>query len=78
MPAPEREMSVTAAKGFVASGVHCGIRKKERRDLAIVRSLVPATGAGKGPVAALSPDGTLVALVAEQNGRARPLAVFVP
>jgi glutamate N-acetyltransferase/amino-acid N-acetyltransferase len=39
-------MSVTAAKGFVASGVHCGIRKKGRRDLAIVRSLEPATGAG--------------------------------
>ncbi len=39
-------MSVTAPKGFVASGVHCGIRKKERRDLALVRSLVPATGAG--------------------------------
>ncbi|HET7566878.1 MAG TPA: bifunctional glutamate N-acetyltransferase/amino-acid acetyltransferase ArgJ [Gaiellaceae bacterium] len=39
-------MSVTAAKGFVASGVHCGVRKKERRDLALVRSLVPATGAG--------------------------------
>ncbi len=38
-------MSVTAAKGFVAAGVHCGIRKK-RRDLALVRSLVPATGAG--------------------------------
>jgi glutamate N-acetyltransferase/amino-acid N-acetyltransferase len=37
-------MSVTAAKGFVASGVHCGIRK-ERPDLAIVRSTVPATGA---------------------------------
>ncbi len=39
-------MSVTAAKGFVASGVHCGIRKKDRLDLALVRSLVPATGAG--------------------------------
>ena len=39
-------MSVTAAGGFVASGVHCGIRKNERRDLALVRSLVPATGAG--------------------------------
>jgi len=38
-------VSVTAAKGFVAAGVHCGIRKK-RRDLALVRSLVPATGAG--------------------------------
>ena len=39
-------MSVTAAKGFVATGVHCGIRKKGRRDLALVRSLLPATGAG--------------------------------
>ena len=39
-------MSVTAPKGFVAAGVHCGIRKNGRRDLAIVRSLEPATGAG--------------------------------
>ena len=39
-------MSVTAPKGFVAAGVYCGIRKKETRDLAIVRSLEPATGAG--------------------------------
>jgi glutamate N-acetyltransferase / amino-acid N-acetyltransferase len=37
-------MSVTAAKGFVASGVHARIRK-EKRDLALVRSTVPATGA---------------------------------
>jgi glutamate N-acetyltransferase / amino-acid N-acetyltransferase len=37
-------MSVTAAKGFVASGVHCGIRKA-KPDLAIVHSLAPATGA---------------------------------
>jgi glutamate N-acetyltransferase/amino-acid N-acetyltransferase len=39
-------MSVTAPNGFVATGVHCGIRKNERRDLALVRSLEPATGAG--------------------------------
>ena len=39
-------MSITAAKGFVASGVHCGIRKKDRLDLSLVRSLTPATGAG--------------------------------
>jgi glutamate N-acetyltransferase / amino-acid N-acetyltransferase len=36
-------MSVTAARGFVASGVHCGIRR-ERADLAVVRSLPRATG----------------------------------
>jgi len=39
-------VSVTAARGFVASGVHCGIRKKDRLDLSLVRSVVPATGAG--------------------------------
>ena len=38
-------MSVTAPKGFVAAGIHCGIRKNGRRDLALVRSLEPATGA---------------------------------
>src|SRR3954469_5421176 len=37
-------MSVTAAKGFTASGVHAQIRK-EKRDLAIVRSTSPGTGA---------------------------------
>ena len=38
-------MSVTAAAGFVASGMHCGIRRK-RPDLCIVRSLEPAVGGG--------------------------------
>jgi glutamate N-acetyltransferase / amino-acid N-acetyltransferase len=38
-------MSVTAAKGFAASGVAVGIRRRDRKDLAIVRSLTPAVGA---------------------------------
>jgi glutamate N-acetyltransferase / amino-acid N-acetyltransferase len=37
-------MSVTAARSFVASGVHCGLRSSAL-DLALVRSSVPATGA---------------------------------
>jgi glutamate N-acetyltransferase/amino-acid N-acetyltransferase len=37
-------MSVTAAKGFLASGVHSGLRRSAP-DLAIVRSVAPATGA---------------------------------
>jgi glutamate N-acetyltransferase/amino-acid N-acetyltransferase len=37
-------MSVTAARGFVASGVHAGIRHS-KLDLAIVRSEAPAVGA---------------------------------
>jgi glutamate N-acetyltransferase / amino-acid N-acetyltransferase len=37
-------MSVTAAQGFVASGVHAAIRR-DSKDLAVVRSLPVATGA---------------------------------
>jgi len=36
---------VTSAQGFVASGVHCGI-KPQRKDLALVFSRVPAAAAG--------------------------------
>jgi glutamate N-acetyltransferase / amino-acid N-acetyltransferase len=45
LPALERGVSVTAAKGFVASGIHAGIRQS-KLDLAIVRSTAPAVGAG--------------------------------
>jgi glutamate N-acetyltransferase/amino-acid N-acetyltransferase len=38
-------MSVTAARGFVASGIHAGIRSS-KLDLAVVHSTVPAVGAG--------------------------------
>jgi glutamate N-acetyltransferase / amino-acid N-acetyltransferase len=37
--------AVTAAKGFVAGAVHAGIRRS-KADLAVVRSTVPAVGAG--------------------------------
>jgi glutamate N-acetyltransferase/amino-acid N-acetyltransferase len=37
-------VSVTATRGFVAAGVHCGIRRSAA-DLAVVHSLVRATGA---------------------------------
>jgi glutamate N-acetyltransferase/amino-acid N-acetyltransferase len=39
-------VSVTAAKGFAAGAVRSGIRKQDRLDLALVRSLAPASGAG--------------------------------
>jgi glutamate N-acetyltransferase / amino-acid N-acetyltransferase len=37
-------MSVTAAQGFVASGVSAGIRPSGKPDVALVRSLTPAVG----------------------------------
>jgi glutamate N-acetyltransferase / amino-acid N-acetyltransferase len=36
---------ITAAKGFLAAGIHCGI-KREKKDLALVVSEVPAVCAG--------------------------------
>jgi tRNA pseudouridine55 synthase len=39
---------------------------------------LPALGSGSTPVAAFGPDGTLVALLTEEAGQARSLAVFVP
>ena len=39
---------------------------------------LPAAGLGPGPVAAFGPDGALVALVTEEGGTAKSLAVFVP
>jgi tRNA pseudouridine55 synthase len=37
---------------------------------------LPALGSGAGPVAAFGPDGSLIALLTEEDGRARSLAVF--
>ena len=66
-------MSVTAPKGFVASAVHAGIRKNERLDLALVRSLVPATGAGMFTVNRV--QAAPVLLCKEHLGLAQPQAV---
>jgi tRNA pseudouridine55 synthase len=41
-------------------------------------SKLSATGTGPAPVAAFAPDGTLVALLTDDGGRARSLAVFAP
>jgi tRNA pseudouridine55 synthase len=39
---------------------------------------LPALGSGSSPVAAFNPDGMLVALLTEEAGQARSLAVFLP
>jgi glutamate N-acetyltransferase / amino-acid N-acetyltransferase len=65
-------MSVTAARGFVASGVRCGIRKA-KPDLAVVRSLVPATGAAM--FTANRVQAAPVVVSKEHLGLAQPQAV---
>ena len=39
---------------------------------------LPSVGLGEAPVAAFSPDGTLIAIVSEQGPVARPLLVLTP
>jgi glutamate N-acetyltransferase/amino-acid N-acetyltransferase len=66
-------MSVTTAKGFVAGAAHAGIRKEGRLDLALVRSLVPATGAGMFTVNRVQAAPVVVSR--EHLGTAQPQAV---
>jgi tRNA pseudouridine55 synthase len=48
----------------------------EARRLAHGGRLVAETAEAAGPTAAFAPDGTLIALLTEQDGQARPLVVF--
>ena len=66
-------MSVTAAKGFVAGAIGCGIRKSDRLDLAIVHSLVPATGAGMFTVNRV--QAAPVTVCKEHLAQAQPRAI---
>jgi glutamate N-acetyltransferase/amino-acid N-acetyltransferase len=67
-------VSVTAAKGFVASGVHSGLRRSVP-DLAIVRSLAPATGAAM--FTANRMQAAPVVISKEHLGLAEPQAVVI-
>jgi glutamate N-acetyltransferase / amino-acid N-acetyltransferase len=66
-------LSVTAAKGFVAGATNCGIRKENRLDLAIVHSVVPATGAAMFTVNRM--QAAPVTVSKEHLERAQPRAV---
>ena len=57
------------------------LTEDEARRLAHGGRLAPAgagapAGAKDSPTAAFAPDGTLIALLTEESGQARPLAVF--
>jgi tRNA pseudouridine55 synthase len=57
------------------------LTEEEARQVAHGRRLPSAVlghEPGAGPVAAFAPDGSLVALLTEEAGQARPVAVFVP
>jgi glutamate N-acetyltransferase/amino-acid N-acetyltransferase len=65
---------VTAAKGFAAAAVHAGIRRS-RLDLALVRSTVPAVGAGMFTANRVQAAPVLVSK--SHLARAEPQAVVI-
>jgi tRNA pseudouridine55 synthase len=70
---PVLPLAAAAAAAFPARQ----LTEPEARSLAHGGRLA-GLGQHTGPVAAFGPDGTLIALIQEQDGQARPLAVFVP
>jgi tRNA pseudouridine55 synthase len=54
------------------------LTEDEARSVAHGGRLRAWPGGTAGPIAAFAPDGSLIALLIEEAGQARPLAVFVP
>ncbi|MCW3490075.1 bifunctional glutamate N-acetyltransferase/amino-acid acetyltransferase ArgJ [Dethiobacter alkaliphilus] len=64
------EGNVTAARGFSAAGIHCGI-KKNKKDLALIYSEVPAKAAGTYTKNRFQAAPVIVSRENLQNGKAR-------
>jgi tRNA pseudouridine55 synthase len=71
----ERFEVLPLAQAAAAAFPRRDLTEDEARRLAHGGRLAP-TGAKDEPTAAFAPDGTLIALVTEESGQARPLAVF--
>lgn len=68
------EGGVCAAKGFLASGVHCGIRKnKDKKDLALIFSQKPAAAAAVYTINAVKGAPILVTKQHLQDGMAQAI-----
>ncbi|MEZ0072349.1 tRNA pseudouridine(55) synthase TruB [Planotetraspora sp. GP83] len=72
-----RECVILPMAGAVAAAFPRRDVTEEEARLVAHGGRLPATGLGPGPVGVFAPDGTLLALVEERGGAARPLAVFV-
>ena len=68
------EGGVCAAKGFLASGIHCGIRKnKDKKDLALIFSQKPAAAAAVYTINAVKGAPILVTKQHLQDGMAQAI-----
>jgi tRNA pseudouridine55 synthase len=67
-----------AAEAFPVLSLSADQAKLVSRGGRLSASVLDAGMAAEGPIAALGPDGTLLALLEPRDGDLRPLAVFVP
>ena len=72
----ERFELLALAQAAAACFPNRNLTAGEARRLAHGGRLAAADPPGAGPTAAFAPDGTLVALVVDESGQARPLVVF--
>jgi tRNA pseudouridine55 synthase len=72
----ERFEVMPLAEATAAAFPRRDLSADEARRLAHGGRLIAETAQATGPTAAFAPDGTLIALLAEQDGQARPLVVF--
>jgi tRNA pseudouridine55 synthase len=72
---PRRDLSADEARRL-AHGGRLAAQTAPAAPAASTAPAVPAAASADQPTAAFAPDGALVALLAEQDGQARPLVVF--
>lgn len=65
--------SITAPKGFKASGMHCGIKKSGKKDIALIYSEVPANAAATFTSNKVKAAPILVSMDHIKSGKARAI-----
>ncbi len=69
------EGGITAPQGFIAAGVHAGIKKNGKEDVGIIYSTVPAAASAKFTTNKMAAAPVLVSQEAVSQGKARAIVV---
>jgi glutamate N-acetyltransferase / amino-acid N-acetyltransferase len=75
MKTTQHSGSITFAKGYLASGVNCGLKKSGKSDLAVIYSEAPATAAGVFTNNQIKAAPVLISAKRAQVGSARAVVV---
>ena len=66
-----RKGGITSPKGFLASGIHAGIKPGREKDMALVVSILPADGAGAFTTNQVKAGPVRVSQAHLKNGKVR-------